>query len=132
MFSPNEQLGEAHPNGAVSMCAFADVVDVIDVFLQGLAVGLQLTKLSDDDDLVTVVQRPRVPGQNAVTSVVPGNMEGKKSDALQLIKQTIHCSVPNCDVTVSTDLWTLMRSKNAKGVEFLSKDLKRSIFPLRM
>lgn len=66
---PNEQLGEASLDGAVGVGALADVVDAVDVVLQGGAVGGQVAQLSDQDDFVTVVQRSRVPRQRAVASV---------------------------------------------------------------
>lgn len=65
----NEQLGEASLDGTVGVCAFANVGDAVDVLLQGSAVGVHVTKLSHEDDVVAVVQSSRVPGQDTVASV---------------------------------------------------------------
>lgn len=69
---PDEQLSEASLDGAVSVRALADIVDAVDVTLQGGAVGRQVAQLSDEDDFVTVVQGSWVPRQGAVTSVASG------------------------------------------------------------
>lgn len=68
---PNEQFGQAPLDGAVSVGAFADVFDGIDVILQGLTISAQVAQLSHDDYVVTVMQCSRVPCQDAVTLVTP-------------------------------------------------------------
>lgn len=65
----NEQLSQAPLDGTVSVCALADVIDGVDLILQGLAIGVHVAQLSHDDHVVTVVQRSRVPRQDAVTLV---------------------------------------------------------------
>lgn len=53
----DEKLGEAPLDGAVGVGALADVVNAVDVVLQGCATGVQFRQPSHQDDLVTVVQR---------------------------------------------------------------------------
>lgn len=54
---PNEQLGEASPDGAVGECALADVINLVDCRLQGNPIGAYVAQLLHQFDLVTVVQR---------------------------------------------------------------------------
>lgn len=57
LLSPNEQLSEAPLDGTVGVRALADVRDVVDGCLQGIAFGIQVTQLLHQFDFVTVVQR---------------------------------------------------------------------------
>lgn len=72
LFLPNEQLSKAPLDGTVSICAFANEINAIDVILQRLPIPLQVTQLSYKDDFVTVVQRSWVPRQDAVTWLTTG------------------------------------------------------------
>lgn len=54
---PDKQLSKAALDGAVSVCPLANVLDFIDVALQGLTLSVHVAQLSHNDDVVTVVQR---------------------------------------------------------------------------
>lgn len=56
MLLPSEQLSETSADSTVSLCAFANVTDTINGFLDLTAMSPQVTQAVHNDGFVTVVQ----------------------------------------------------------------------------